>query len=154
MQSVDAAPPSIAEPARDAGTADAVAPAAEDAAAADVSAPDAAVNVDAAPPPGAMYSPCDQQTECASGLLCSSAAAWSAPGGPSYCTALCANTGTPENDCPQPGSGSVQASCYPTTGLCVLDSCEARECPSGLRCNRIETPAGGGQVFYLYVCQP
>ncbi len=123
----------------------------------DAASPDAAPDAGpTGPAPGAVFSGCLQNTDCDSGLVCTTTLA--ALSGTQieigYCAALC-NWTTPNPDqCPQPTSGLVRSSCLPGTTLCVLGSCERSVCPTEMECVEVVTPLGAGQVRTDFTCQP
>jgi hypothetical protein len=153
----DAAPPEA--------TRDAHAPGPADADASDAMASDAGDAAEAAapepepepepepPPPGAAFSPCSTTSDCYAGLICTASFALVTTAAPGYCAAACGAGGTP-GTCPQPGSGTVRASCQLGGTLCLLESCERARCPAGMACMRTEATIAPGQVLPIYACQP
>ena len=139
--------------------ADAGATASVDAATADArttDASDADAALDAAPPdaepppaPGSPFSPCITNSDCDPDLMCTStfASGFGMPIGGGYCTAWCGQSMGGSNDCPQPSSGKVRATCQYGT-ICALDTCERSQCPDGLVCVQTELAIAPGQFRY------
>jgi hypothetical protein len=109
------------------------------------------------PLPGTMFTACESTTDCAEGLVCTSAITVVVPPATTvmgYCTAVCPWVNGSGAECPQPSSGTVRSSCQLGTMLCLLGSCEHGQCPEGLSCEDTQTPIGGGQVVHAYACNP
>ena len=123
--------------------------------------PDAAIDPSDAgspsvPTPGSVFSACLRNADCDQGLVCTTTLA-SFAGTPmtvGYCATYCSWSDGTANACPQPATGLVKSSCYPGTGLCLLESCDRSVCPTEMECVQLETPIGGGLVRTDFVCQP
>lgn len=115
------------------------------------------VDADTQPPPsptvpaGTWLAPCSTEDACNEGLFCSvSALPGLAVAGPGYCTTTC--NAALATGCAQPADGTVVAQC--TGALCLLQSCERAQCPSGMRCVHSQLPSLSGAMFSVYACSP
>jgi hypothetical protein len=92
--------------------------------------------------PGELYGFCAQQDDCQSGLYCLMVSIDTTVSG--YCAPPCTlnDNGTAIGSCPVPPSGDVQAQCAPLVGLCVLGSCENKDCPTRMQCVQTTSPFG------------
>jgi len=97
--------------------------------------------------PGDAYTHCSDQEDCNVGLFC--AAMQREGGSVGYCTSFC--DVTTAASCAQPRTGSVVASCVPFASLCLLGTCDAADCPEGMRC--VESGGGPFGGSGLLVCE-
>jgi hypothetical protein len=68
-----------------------------------------------------------------------------------YCAPRCESNDEDGGDCPQPGSGDVDAVCIPIANLCLLDECsEDVRCPRGMMCSRVSSGSGSQQWGCVY----
>ncbi len=96
------------------------------------------------------YSRCNTASLCADGSLCAGVNA----GGANeigYCAPRCESNDEDGGDCPEPGSGDVNAVCIPIANLCLLDECsEDVRCPRGMMCSRVSSGSGSQQWSCVY----
>ncbi len=108
------------------------------------------------PEPGALFAPCELDSECKGDL-----AVCVRGGDPSqleqppvgYCSVTCPGPGTGAgDDCPQPQTGTVSATCEPRSLRCVLARCAELECPVGMECVRRQSMRPPGMFVTIVEC--